>query len=174
MFEDTPANLSNIVLCKKKLGVSHLYTGNDVDQALFEFQGQDNNIAGRIIDNFKNLTGRKQAFIDALASILTNNANDADALNAYMAIPFNSYLTDVPQMKLYRSFGHLALGTYAHYLFGHVQATAAISNDTSIINFMNGSGETAADIAPSLVTSIHGMNPTSAALIYNYYSTQWR
>lgn len=34
------------------------------------------------------------------------------------------------------NFGRLALSTYAHYLFGHVAATAAITNDVPFMNAM--------------------------------------
>jgi hypothetical protein len=57
------------------------------------------------------------------------------SLNASLATPFNSptYSSD----SAYRNpsnFGKLALGTYAHYLFGHLHATAAITNDQAIMN----------------------------------------
>ena len=65
----------------------------------------------------------------------------------------------------YKSFGHLALAAYAHYLFGHLQATAAITNDTAIINIMNGEGLTDAKIASSLVDAIYGMNTTIATSV---------
>jgi hypothetical protein len=164
VFEDTPININNVVICKTKLGVSNLYISDDADEALFEFQGQDDDIAGRVISTFANEPNR--AFlVSALAAILTNDNNDSDALNAYEASPFNNYIADVPQMKLYKSFGRLALAAYAYYLFGHVQATAAISNDTTIINFMNGEAENDAKIASTLASIIHTLNTTGATSI---------
>ncbi len=164
IFEDTPISVNDIVICKTKLGVSNLYVSDAADQALFEFQGQDDEIAGRIVSNFANETNYT-FLVSALAAILTDDSNSSDALNAYQAAPFNNYINDVPQMKLYKSFGRLALAAYAYYLFGHVQATAAITNDTALINFMNGEGPTDAQIASTLATVIHNMNTTGATKI---------
>jgi hypothetical protein len=35
-----------------------------------------------------------------------------------------------------RDFGRVALGAFAHYLFGHVDATAAITNDAAFVEHM--------------------------------------
>jgi hypothetical protein len=57
------------------------------------------------------------------------------SLNASLATPFNSSTYSLDSAYKYPSnFGKLALGTYAHYLFGHLHATAAITNDQAIMD----------------------------------------
>jgi hypothetical protein len=61
------------------------------------------------------------------------------------------------------NFGKLALGSYAHYLFGHVHATTAITNDQAImtaINDMPGSASAPFDEANAALWSTG--SPTSA------------
>jgi hypothetical protein len=55
-------------------------------------------------------------------------------LNASNAVPFSSYSDNGNKIMI--GFGRLALMSYAHYIMGHVQATAAITNDTAFIRSM--------------------------------------
>ncbi len=74
-----------------------------------------------------------------LAKVLTNS------LNAIDADPFNQpKYTSTQQYYTHDTFGRLALSSYAHYLFGHVAATAAITNDTAFMTTMNAYSNTAA------------------------------
>ena len=59
-------------------------------------------------------------------------------LNASAATPFSHsmYAAD-GNYRNPANFGKLALGSYAHYLFGHVHATAAITNDQAIMTAIN-------------------------------------
>lgn len=61
-----------------------------------------------------------------------NNAYGSSV--SYSASPFNlaKYSSNSHLME---NFGRVALGCYAHYIFGHAQATAAITND---VEFMRG------------------------------------
>jgi hypothetical protein len=53
------------------------------------------------------------------------------------ADPFkNGIYNNNPNYTTQLGFGRLALSTYAHYLFGHVAATTAITNDQEFINAM--------------------------------------
>lgn len=55
-------------------------------------------------------------------------------LNASAATPFsNSMYSTEGAYRTPANFGKLALGSYAHYLFGHLHATAAITNDQAIM-----------------------------------------
>jgi len=57
------------------------------------------------------------------------------ALNASGATPFSqSMYGGDGAYRTPANFGKLALGSYAHYLFGHIHATAAITNDQAIMN----------------------------------------
>jgi hypothetical protein len=57
-----------------------------------------------------------------------------DSMDAAAAAPFTSY-TDVNYTTC-SDFGRLSLSAYSHYLFGHVAATAAITNDEAVMSNM--------------------------------------
>jgi hypothetical protein len=64
------------------------------------------------------------------------------------AAPFSSFKTDVNYYKP-AHFGRLALSTHAYDIFGHVAATAAITND---VDFMKNMLDVDAGIEPSSTT----------------------
>jgi hypothetical protein len=51
------------------------------------------------------------------------------------AVPFDGYKSSAQYYKQ-RDFGRVALATYAHYIFGHVDATAAITNDKEFVEYI--------------------------------------
>jgi hypothetical protein len=57
-----------------------------------------------------------------------------DSLDAKAAAPFTGY-SDVNYTTC-SDFGRLSLSAYAHYLFGHAAATAAITNDEAVMSSM--------------------------------------
>jgi hypothetical protein len=57
-----------------------------------------------------------------------------DSLDAQAAAPFTGY-SDVNYTTC-SDFGRLSLSAYAHYLFGHSAATAAITNDQAVMTSM--------------------------------------
>ena len=60
-----------------------------------------------------------------------------DKFNCLHAKPFNDLKYDMNITYTHqRDFGRVALGTLAHFLFGHVDATSAITNDVSFIQSM--------------------------------------
>ncbi len=159
IFEDSPVTLEDVIVCSTTLPVSNLYVSDAADEALFEFQGQDAEIAGRVLVGEASFgtTARAATFASDLAAILTNDNNVTDALDATSAQPFNEANKYTSSFKEYTSFGRVALAAYAHHLFGHVQATAAITNDSDIVEHMNGEGVGKANICSSLVAAIYGM-----------------
>lgn len=84
-----------------------------------------------------------------LSKVLTNS------LNAIDADPFNQpKYTSTQQYYTHDTFGRLALSSYAHYLFGHVAATAAITNDATFMATMNAyANTTPADFTYNTSTS---------------------
>ena len=74
----------------------------------------------------------------------------ADSLNASAAAPFSASVYNDAAYNLYDSFGEVALAYIAHHMFGHVQATAAITNDQAIVAGINGDGASHARIAEQL------------------------
>lgn len=63
------------------------------------------------------------------------------------------------------SVGELALSYAAHGLFGHVAATAAITNDTSIVSYMNGTGGTNADLGKLLEDAIYALTAAEVSTL---------
>jgi hypothetical protein len=58
-------------------------------------------------------------------------------LDASAAAPFSdAKYAGVTAYTTQRDFGRLALGAFAHYMFGHVDATVAITNDTAFVKSM--------------------------------------
>ncbi len=95
------------------------------------------------------MVGKYQTSAKDLASGL--QAILCDTFDCSAASPFSNYTSDVEYYKQ-RDFGRVALATYAHYLFGHVDATAAITNDKAFVEGMlsinaEGDNETAGGAA---------------------------
>jgi hypothetical protein len=79
------------------------------------------------------LTGAYQVAAKRLATGL--EAILCDRFDCSGATPYSNYLANVEYYKQ-RDFGRVALGMMAHYLFGHVDATAAITNDKAFVESM--------------------------------------
>jgi hypothetical protein len=74
------------------------------------------------------------------------------------AVPFNvSKYAGIEEYTKHRDFGRVALGAFAHYLFGHVDATSAITNDVAFIRDMLSLSSSTADAAAVMtaVTTEH-------------------
>lgn len=80
----------------------------------------------------KNFTGAYKLTAKKMA--LGLEALLCDRFDCIHALPFSGY-TDV-EYTTQRDFGRVALAAYAHALFGHVDATAAITNDKAFIEGM--------------------------------------
>ena len=85
------------------------------------------------------LTGAADATVKLLAKGLQKVL--CDKLDAKNAAPFNDskYTSSgvaVEEYTKHRDFGRLALGALAHYFFGHVDATVAITNDEDFVKHM--------------------------------------
>ena len=99
-----------------------------------------------------------------------------DNLDCSGAIPFNlaKYKNNgvaIPEYTTPTDFGHLALSTLAHYMFGHVNATAAITNDKAFIKSMLSLGKltdsvTTVDDAVVNETAVQGAEARNA--VYKY------
>jgi hypothetical protein len=170
VFGQNMPSIYNKVVAATKMDYRLLYHGPGT--ALFEFQGQDNDITARTVSEFTLNLDNKPAMAAALQSILTGGNLDATA-----AIPFSNLNNPFnPAMGLkyadpgYRNFatiGELALGCYSHVFFGHVDATAAVSNDTTFITKMNGTNESAseANLSGKLANLIYGLGVAQATTI---------
>ncbi len=136
----------NIVVCDVNLPVTNLY--NDASgTGLIKFW-EPSSAPGDISGTRVNYPAAA-SFSANLATII---AGDMDASGA---TPFNALAyASTPAYYNHENFGRLALSAYAHYLFGHVAATAAITNDEAFIANMNGSGANDAQLANKLAGAL--------------------
>ncbi len=108
--------------------------------------------------------------VEALHACVTGELNTVhvveDVTPDAVAEPFNAPQYDGANSTAYRTYasiGDLALALAAHEIFGHVQATAAIDNDTEFVDKMN-SKDTYADHATSTSGFANIANKLAAAI----------
>lgn len=130
VFGQAPVTLQDVVVCDVTLPAADLYTADS--DAVFEFW-EPSSALGDIYGARKTVWTKESALRSDLQAIMEGD------MDASGAVPFNAagYLS-AEQYYKHESFGRLALSMYAHYLFGHVAATAAITNDATFIENMNG------------------------------------
>ena len=138
--ESTPA-VNNVVNARVKLPVNCLYDGTN-SKGLIEFWEPDEEV-NDIVCQLAQSPGfgasgyqeTAQKLVLGLQAVLCGSL-DATKAQPFNAISYNTSGTDVNGNRVMTGFGRLALMTYAHYLLGHVQATAAITNDKEFIRAM--------------------------------------
>ncbi len=129
VFGQQPPSMSEYVDCSVSLPISALYS--DASNSLFEFW-EPSDAIGTIKATHatsRNNSGLIVNLASGLQSVLEGE------LDASTSIPFkNSKYSSESAYRVFNNFGRLALSSYAHYLFGHVAATAAISNDQDFMD----------------------------------------
>lgn len=139
VFGQQPLALDNIIYAGVQLPVRALYDASgysrDVsggaENGLFEFWEPSSAIGTRaatmaaVRGDYTLLTKK---FIRDLQAVLEGS------FDCSQASPFTNYAGAAYTTQ--EDFGRVALSTYAHYLFGHIEATAAITNDTPFMNKM--------------------------------------
>ena len=164
--------LSDVVVCSIALPALALY--RDSSNGVIEFW-ESSGAAGQVTACISS-TGK--AGTDAVAAQHAGFDDRAADLsgglaavinggqNAQAARPFNgtSY-ANLAEYQSYTSFGDLVLGLYAHYMFGHVAATAAIDNDAALIAYMNSDAAGDAQIASGLTTALKAITASVAKSI---------
>ncbi len=151
---------SNVIVAASPLSKSLFYT--DASSALIKFRGWS---AGGNVEDVSGI--RHGAFVSSNA---TNIGKLSTVINGNFdcsgAAPFGTYKsTNISQYWSYGSFGEMALGAYAHHLFGHVQATAAIDNDQVFVSDMNSETAGKAQIATRLLAALDAMSPEVATRV---------
>jgi hypothetical protein len=160
IFSQAVPTVSNVVVVEKELSLAQtLYGSSETNAALFEFQGDGDAINGKRNATFS--SGAATAFKNELAACLC--AESGTSLEAVNAEVFSGYSATEAYHKM-ANMGELALAYYAHHLFGHVQATAAIDNDVAIKARFNGT-ETGAAIPLGLATLITGLDAAAVTAI---------
>lgn len=136
----------NVIVAHVTLPVTFLYdpsgiSNNGVENSLIEFwepsgspgyisaslSGKDNIIASM----GRNYSTMVKKLVRGLQYVLEGEFDCSGAT------PFNNtkYLSN-SHYYTHDNFGRVALSSYLHYLFGHVAATAAVTNDQSFIDSM--------------------------------------
>ncbi len=162
IFSQPFAGITNELVASLPLPAGDLYKGVADGQSLLQFKGVTNaeapldTIEGNYNLSYKDNADYKAALAGSIHGIL-----NGDITAQTGSIPFTAYGAEY---RGYSSFGELALAAYAHYVFGHVDATAAIDNDTVFINKMNGLGAADAKLGEKLAAEIFAnMDPTAVA-----------
>jgi hypothetical protein len=131
---------------------------NDIEAQLATTQKDSNNV-----DAYR-VTAKKLAL--GLQNVLMGE------LDASAADPFNAskYASNAAGNRVMVGFGRLALMSYAHYIMGHVQATAAITNDRDFIRAMLSLKDSVniTSAAPTFVASDYKYEVGGAEAIGNY------
>ncbi len=152
VFANDPPEIGNTGGASVQIDASTFFKGND--DGLFRFQTRPNTSGGSSSSLYaeKNnaFTGSQSDLEDAFKSVLSG------AFDVSEAEPYSNYTNS--EYHSVPSFGHLALGSYAYYLFGHVQATAAVDNDVSFINKLIGDGADDAQLNKKLAQAIYALS----------------
>jgi hypothetical protein len=126
--------------------------------SLIEFWEPSSNRGTRLASLTSGASGQKATLKAELADVINNVAGKLDAT---AAAPFNAVAySNVDEYQKYENFGEIVLAYIAHHMFGHVQATAAITNDEAIVSAINGDGASHARIAEQLAEKMTNASAT--------------
>jgi hypothetical protein len=177
VFGQDASGVSNVVVAERTLDVKSLYEHNATKEnakRMFEFWEPSGNMGERVGVMAGDTTeysypaavpGRAYTELTGLLSEELHAVFN-DNMDASGAQPFFDYKGDAQQHYRHESFGRLALSAYAHYIFGHVAATAAITNDQAFIDYMNEEA-TGAAIPLKLVNAITSKLSAAVTAIVN-------
>ena len=152
IFSADAPDVTNIIIADKTLPVTALYD-SDTGKGLIELW-EPSDAQGDINVQLANTNLTASGGLDLTGAYQTTTKNLVAGLETVLcnsfdckgAPPFNlaSYTTKEEYYRQ-RDFGRVALATYAHYMFGHVDATTAITNDSqfveSLLSLSAGSGQ---------------------------------
>lgn len=142
VFGPSAEVLTNVVVCD--ISLNHLTLFEDASNGIIEFwepSGARGTVEARMNADTNKRESLIQALVVSLQDVLTGS------MDASGAAPFSSYTAQNSAYWTYSSFGELALAYAADDLFGHVAATAAITNDTEVVNGFNSNSSVATSVA---------------------------
>jgi hypothetical protein len=130
-----------LVVAEYEIPVTCLYTKNASGQdvsGLIEFwetSASHGSINCKLAQSIQGVSGdyykdTAKLFATEMHKVFCN------AFDCSSALPFSAYKSQSQEYWKHRDFGRLALSAHAHDLFGHVAATAAITNDTQFMQSM--------------------------------------
>lgn len=161
IFTIPSTTVENVVICSERLLSSVLYV--EGSGGVFEFtepSGGRSDVSGYLSDgqNGAALNGISNMGLDTergsgLQSCLTHS------LDASGANPFHRYAGQANGAYTnYTSLGELVLSLYAAYIFGHPAATAGITNDEALVNYINDSSNSGAAVGSHLDSAIRSLD----------------
>ena len=138
VFGEKPIQPENVIVAKYKLPVDALYD-NANTKGLIEFwEPVDAQGDIRVELAHTALCGGSDSYKDTSVKLVNGIERVlCDEIDCSGCKPFNDAKYDgISSYTTQRDFGRVALGTLAHFLFGHVDATSAITNDVAFIQNM--------------------------------------
>ena len=188
IFTTPSTTIADVVICSSVLHPTALF--DDASNSLFEFteiSGNRGDVSGYVSSSARNngsildgigssglipylglglqgvLTpGNSQGYAFGTHSL---DASGVNPFNKYKGLANNEYTT-------YTSLGELVLSLYAAYLFGHPAATAGITNDLALVNYINGITDgdadpptVGADVGTNLATAVENLSNEVATSI---------
>lgn len=176
VFSTEGTTMYDVVVCDVAIPHTALY--GDASNGVLEFV-EDSNVRGTILGAVSSADGVSTlqtlngfgAFRAPLAGSIQTAvcATGGSPIDASGASPFKDYPAAYQQFS---SFGELVLGVYAHYLFGHVAATAAIANDDALVGYINGADASSAQIGINLVNALEQLSDGDATNIVRQVLSQ--
>jgi hypothetical protein len=153
---------SDAIICAVTLPASTLFT--DTSNGVFEMW-ESADARGSLKGAVANGTGAKGQVTQAHPGLAAGiQSSLMGSLNAEEAPIFKGYPAAYHTQA---GIGELALAYAAHNLFGHVAATAAITNDAAIKTYTEGTDSLSAALGASLVVEILDLSPGDATSIAN-------
>jgi hypothetical protein len=130
----------NVIVANTTLPIAGLYdaagvSNSEAENSMFEFW-EDSALSGARAAtlavsngrNYKKLTRKLAGDIQACLE---------GEFDVSAASPFNASKYDgVAEYRVTNNFGELALHSFSHYMLGHIDATAAITNDQAFVHAM--------------------------------------
>jgi hypothetical protein len=140
LFGEAAPTMTNVIVAEHVLPVTALYDASGTVGLIeiWEPSNAQGNIRCQLANDGGDASGAP-VFLGAYKESARRLARGiqrllCDAFDCSGATPFNAYTEE--EYYKQRDFGRVALGAFAHYLFGHVDATAAITNDVAFVQNM--------------------------------------
>ena len=147
LFGEAAPIVENVIVAEQTLLATALYeadaSGADLAGLveIYEPVNAQGNVRCQLADTDSSATGGADlsAAYQTAASRLANGLERllCDEFDCSGVAPYDdAKYAGIAVYQTQRDFGRVMLGVYAHYLFGHVDATAAITNDKAFVEAM--------------------------------------
>lgn len=150
----------NTMVCSATLPVSDFFISSS--NSLIKFQGSNDSIYATRNINF---TTAQETLMNDIATVI-NSEFDCSNAAPFSSLKYNNVY------NIQQNFGYVALAYYADKLFGHLGATAAITNDTGIVSYITSNGVGGANISSNLATSVFSISDSNATAIVKQVLSQ--